>query len=54
MLDGLPVEVECEEGAIHVDVGEDESSLLDATLHLIHGVVVRRRRRRGRVVVWIC
>ena len=53
MLDGLPVEVEREEGAIHVDVGEDESSLPHASLHLIQGVVVWRRRR-GRVVVWIC
>jgi hypothetical protein len=36
-------------GAVRVDEGEDQSSLLD-----IQGVVVRRRRRRGRVGVGIC
>jgi hypothetical protein len=41
-------------GAVRVDEGEDQSSLLDASLHLIQGVVVRRRRRRGRVGVGIC
>lgn len=49
-LDGLPVEVECEENSIRVNAGEVERLHVDAFLHLIRGVVARRWRR-GRVGV---